>query len=187
MIYVDTNVFIALLLEDATSVAAETWWNAQVVPLAASTWVAAEFYAHVGLRQRKGELTPRQAVACIRAFDDNLSTRLTLLPGSDHAIHRACNWLRLPGCALKAPDAIHLAIAIENEVAALATFDKRFAHDAEKLRIPGLKIIALPTGGAAHKLHEDVAQYVVTERDIAKAVKSTRQRKLAERAKAIHL
>ena len=184
MIYLDTNILVSLLAGDGSTVAAEEWTAAQSVPLGVSTWVAAEFYSHIGLRCRKQELTPRQAAAYMDKFDEKVSANLTLLKSSDAAILRASSWLRVADCSLQAPDALHLAIALENEVAAIATFDQRFARGIEKLRIAGLKVIALPMAGAGHKIQQTLADYNVTERDIAKAVKWARKRKLAERERA---
>lgn len=183
MIYLDTNVLISLLAGDDCTTATQEWWASQSVPLGLSTWVTAEFYSHIGLRCRKGEETARNAARILDSFDELVSTNLTLLKSNDTAVLRATSWLRSPDCAMQVGDALHLAIALENEAAAIVTFDQRFARNIEKLRIPGLKVIALPTKGAAHKIQQNLADYNVTERDIAKAVKWARKRKTAERAK----
>ena len=187
MIYLDTNILVSLLARDSGSLAAAEWWAAQSVPLGVSSWVAAEFYSHIGLRHRKHELTSRQASAYNDQFDEMISTHLALLKSTDAAILRASTWLRSHDCSLQAADALHLAIAIENEAAAIATFDQRFARGIERLRIPGLKVIALPVTGGSHRAQQQHADYTVTERDIAKAVKMARKRKLTERAKAPRL
>jgi predicted nucleic acid-binding protein len=187
MIYLDTNIFVSLLAEDAGSVAAQEWWAGQTVPLGTSTWVAAEFYSHIGLRCRKGEESTRNAARIIDAFDTLVSINLSLLKSSDAAVLRAASWLRSPECSLQASDALHLAIAVENEAAAIATFDQRYARGIEKLRIAGLKVIALTATGTPHKIRQKLANYNVTERDVAKAVKWARKRKLAEREKAPRL
>ena len=187
MIYLDTNIVISLLAEDDGSDAAKQWWGAQSVPLCVSAWVTAEFYSHIGLRCRKHELTSRQASAYVEEFDDLVATNLTLVKSSDAAILRASAWLRSPDCALQSSDALHLAIALENEAAAIATFDQRFARGIEKLRITGLKVIALPAAGTRHQIQQKPADYNVTERDIAKAVKWARKRKVAEREKTPRL
>ena len=187
MIYLDTNVIVSLLAEDSSSRAAEQWWSAQSVPLAVSPWVTAEFYSHIGLRCRKHEFTSRQASAYVDKFDEVVATHLTLLKSTDAALLRASAWLRSAGCSMQTADALHLAIALENEVAAIATFDARFAKCIEKLRIAGLKVIALPAAGTRHQLQQKRADYNVTERDIAKAVKWARKRKTAERENAQRL
>ncbi|MEO8103787.1 MAG: hypothetical protein ABI790_14790 [Betaproteobacteria bacterium] len=54
----------------------------------------------------------------------------------------------------------------------------------EKLRIAGLKVIALSNKGGLHKIQQKLAAYHVTERDIAKAVKWARKRRMAEKERA---
>lgn len=78
-------------------------------------------------------------------------------------------------------DALHVVIALEGEAAAIATFDQRFACNIEKLRIPGLKVIALPTYGTPHKTEQKLVDYNITEKDIANAAKWVRKRKRAEK------
>ena len=165
MIYVDTNVIVSLLVGDDNGAAAERWYSHQSVPIAISAWSVAEFYSHIGLRCRKSYETPRNATRIIDAFDALIPTNLTLLKFSDAAILRASTWLRSPNCALQAADALHLAIALENEAAAIATFDVRFAKGIEKLRIAGLNVIALPAAGNdLHQARQARAKYNVTER-----------------------
>ena len=183
MIYLDTNILVSLLALDDSTSAAEEWWAAQSTPFGISAWVVAEFYSHMGLRFRKNEITSRQASAYVAEFDHLATTNLTLMKSSDAAILRASTWLRSPNCALQAADALHLAIALENEAAAIATFDVRFAKGIEKLRIAGLKVIALPAAGIP-SARQARAKYNVTERDITKAVASARKRKNEERKNA---
>lgn len=116
-----------------------------------------------------------------------VSTSLSLLKSSDTAVLRAATWLRSPDCALQTSDALHLAIALEHEVAAIATCDQRLARNIEKLRIAGLKVIALPTTGGPRKIQQKLADCNVTERDVVKAVKWARKRKAAERERAPRL
>ena len=183
MIYLDTNVIISVHLQVSTSAAAEMWIGHQTVPLAMSAWSIAEFRGAVALRARKKEILARQAIEIFDKFDTEFSAGMTTLPVTDTAHQRAAVWLRSPDCALQTADALHLAIAMEYEAAAIATFDQRFARNIEKLRIGGLKIIALPVSGSPHQIQQKLADYNVTDRDIAKAVKWARKRKTAERGK----
>ena len=187
MIYLDTNVLVSMHIVDSTSAASEAWASQQTAPMAMSTWSIAEFVGNISLRVRKSELRAREAERIVRAFDTKFSPGLAVLRVTDAAHQRVARWLRSPDCALQTGDALHLAIALEHEAAAIATFDDRFARSIEKLRIPGLKVIALPTTGALHKIQQKMADYNVTERDIASAVKSARKRKMAEREKAPRL
>ena len=187
MIYLDTNILVSLLVGDSNAATTREWFSRQFTPLAISAWGIAETYSHIGLRCSKGEVTARNAARIVATFDALIATNLVLLKSSDTALFRASSWLRSPDCALQAADALHLAIAIENEAAAIATFDQRFARGIEKLRIAGLKVIALPAAGTPLKIQQKFADYNVTERDIEKAAKWARKRKVAEREKAPRL
>ena len=188
MIYLDTNILVSLRIGDGNTGSAEEWYEQQSVPLAISSWGVAEFYGHLGLRCRKGEVTARDAAKIVDQFDEAVAANLTLIKSSDAAVVRAASWLRAPNCALQAADALHLAIALENEAAAIATFDVRFAQGIGKLRIAGLKVIALPTEGTSlHRTRQNSARYNVSERDVAKAAAAARKRKTAERKNAPRL
>lgn len=187
MIYLDTNILVSLLVGDNNAGPADEWYSRQSVPLAISTWVVAEFYSHIGLRCRKGEETSRNASRIIETFDHMLSASLQLLKASDDAVLRASTWLRSADCSMQTADAVHLAIALENDAAAIATFDARFAGAIRKLRIGGLKVIALPVAGTRNQIQQKRADYNVTDRDVAKAVKWARKRRTAEREKAPRL
>ena len=184
MIYLDTSIFVSLLTGDDGTAVAHEWWEAQSVPLGISQWTAAEFYAYIGRRFRKGEETSRNCARIIHAFDDLIAANLTLLKCNETSVMRAAAWLRFPNCTLELSDALHLGAAVESEVAAIATFDKQFAGSIEQLRIPGLKVIALSPAGGQHRVHQERAQYQVTDRDLTQAVKFARKRKTAERASA---
>ena len=186
MIYLDTNILVSLLVADSNGSAAAEWYSRQSVPLAISTWAVAEVYSHIGLRCRKGDETPRNAARIIDTFDEMIDTSFSLLKSGDTCVLRASTWLRSPDFAMQVGDALHLAIALENEAAAIATFDVRFAKGIEKLRIAGLKVIALPVAGIT-SARQARAKYNVTERDIAKAVASARKRKTEERKNAPRL
>ena len=51
----------------------------------------------------------------------------------------------------------------------------------ERLNIAGMKVIALPTN-PAYSVHENFAQYNVTDRDVVKVVKFAARRGMEERA-----
>jgi len=187
VIYLDTNILISLHVVDSGAEAAATWIAQQSAPLAMSTWSIVEFRGNVALRTRKKEFPPLHAARILEAFDTKFSTGMITLAVTDSVHWRAANWLREPACSLQAGDALHLAIALENEAAAIATFDQRFARNIEKLRIAGLKVIALPNVGALHKIQQNLADYNVTERDIARAVKWAQKRRIAEKEGAPRL
>ena len=187
MIYLDTNVIISMHVVDSTSAAAVVWASQQTAQTAISTWNIAEFVGNISLRVRKGEIPARGARRVVDAFDSKFSPSLVVLGVNDAAHLRVAHWLRDSSCSMQRGDALHVAIALEGEAAAIATFDQRFARNIEKLRIPRLKVIALPTSGTPHKTQQKLADYNVTEKDIANAAKWARKRKRAEKESASRL
>jgi predicted nucleic acid-binding protein len=188
VIYLDTNLLLSLHVDDSNSRAAVEWVKQQTAPLAMSNWCIAEFRGNVALRLRKKEIPPRQAERILDTFDTQFSAGMVTLPVTDGAHRQAARWLREAACSLQPPDALHLAIAVENDAAAFATFDHRFAKNIERLRIAGLKVIALPTaGGKPHRIQQQMADYNVTEKDIAKAARAARKRKASEKSRAARL
>lgn len=185
MIYVDTNLIISNFFADSNTPATEAWMAQQHMPIAISAWSVAEFHFNVALRVRKKEKTSRHAATVLRSFESTWLESATMLTVTDHAHDRAANWLRDHECSLRPADALHLAIAVDNDVAAIATFDRQLARNAERLGI-GIRIVALPTD-SKFAVHENIAQYIVTERDVAKAVKHARKRRTEERAETMRM
>lgn len=185
MIYLDTNVLVSAIVGDANAGVTDEWIARQSAPLAVSTWARVEFYSHIGLRMRKNEETRQNALRIIQRFDDTIAESFSLVTSEEAATKLAASWLRDPNCALQTGDALHLAIAVECGATAIATFDQRFARNIERLRLGGLKVIELPAArDRIGRIQQKLADYDVTEKDIAKAVKWARKRKVAEREKA---
>lgn len=185
MIYLDTNVILSLHIADANTASAEEWIRRQTAPLAVSTWSIAEFRGSVGLRVRKKEMPPRQAVRIFDDFNTKFMPGMVALSVNDDAHRRVAAWLEDTACSMQPADALHFSIAIQHDATAIATFDRRFAASAARLGVRGLKVLELPVvSGSPGKVEQKLADYHVTEKDIAKAVQWARKRKAAEKAKA---
>lgn len=186
MIYVDTNVLISAYLVDGNHDAALDWMNSQEDALVISNWVRCEFVGHVGLRLRKDEYTPAEHARALAEFDETASA-LIQVKMTDAAFECALGWLAQPSCSLRPNDALHVACALEHEVAAIATFDHRFAAGVAKLKLKGLKLIVLPDAHSRSaskrtpKAEQSRAAYSITTKDIAAAAKWGRIRKNEER------
>jgi predicted nucleic acid-binding protein len=185
VIYLDTNVMLSLHIDDVNTTSAEEWIRRQTAPLAVSTWSIAEFRGNVGLRVRKKEMPPRQAARIFEDFDTKFMPGMVTLSVNDDAHRRVVAWLQDPACSLQPADALHFSIAIQHDATAIATFDRRFAASAGKLGIRGVKVLELPVvSGGPGKVEQQLANYHVTEKDIAKSVRWARKRKVAEKEKA---
>jgi predicted nucleic acid-binding protein len=131
-VYADASLLVALLIRDAFNQRAQRFLAARPTMLLISDFAAAEFVAVVGRRVRVGELTTSEALTAFASLDEWVAAhgpRLELV-AADVVI--AETFLRRLDLGLRAPDAIHLAIA-QRHGAALATFDERMAASANAL------------------------------------------------------
>jgi uncharacterized protein len=175
MIYLDTNVLLSLLVQDAESENAETWYLTQPAPIAISRWVIAEFFASVNLRRRKEEVNPVLATTAIAALEEQAEKNFVVIPTSNEAAVLAASWLRNPDCNLQTGDALHLAIAHKGGATTLATFDDRFAKAAKKLKLHSLKIVLIAE--RMRRVEQKRAAYKVDSDINRKQAKKTVQRK----------
>ena len=168
VIYLDTNILVSMLTEDALSARAIEWFGSQVVPLAVSAWVCTEFNAVAGLRKRKGELSAVVARAAIETLRERAEKNFLMLNVSNEAATLAAAWLRNTDCTLQTGDALHLAIAHTGGATTLATFDERFAKAAQKLKLLNLKIVLI--GEKVRRVEQKRAVYESTKAQKVKKV-----------------
>jgi predicted nucleic acid-binding protein len=161
IIYLDTNILVSMLTEDALSARAIEWFEAQVEPVAISAWVCTEFNAVAGLRKRKGELSAAVAKVAVETLRERAEKNFLMLNVSNEAATLVATWLRSPDCNLQTGDALHLAIAHAAGATTLATFDERFAKAAQKLKLAKLKIVLI--GGKVRRVEQTRAAYKVAK------------------------
>lgn len=161
VIYLDTNILVSMLTEDALSARAIEWFESQVEPLAISAWVCTEFNAVAGLRKRKRELSAAVAKVAIETLRELAEKNFVMLNVSNEAATLAASWLRNPDCNLQTGDALHLAIAHSAGATTLATFDERFAKAAQKLKLANFKIVLI--GGKVRRVEQTRAAYKVAK------------------------
>ena len=134
MIYLDSNVLVSLFIDDSNTGSAKTWYVAQSGPFALSRLTVVEFLAVTGLLKRRAALKPATAKVTIAAFEAEVDRSFVILPIDDGVWDLVASWLRDPDCALRAADALHLAVAVRSGSSHIVTFDERFARAARKLR-----------------------------------------------------
>lgn len=161
MIYLDTNILVSMLTEDALSARAIEWFESQVEPLAISAWVCTEFNAVAGLRKRKRELSAAIANMAIETLRERAEKNFLMLNISNEAVILAASWLRNTDCTLQTSDALHLAIAHAAGATALVTCDERFAKAAQKLKLANLKIVLI--GGKVRRAEQTRTAYKVAK------------------------
>lgn len=132
-LYLDASVLVALLVEEAASAEAQ----ARIVgeTLLISDFAVAEFSAAIARRVRIGDMPAGQAPLTFQAFD-SWAARATTRIGQDPAdAPRATALVRRLDLGLRAPDALHIAIA-ERLAATLFTLDRPMARAATTLGLP---------------------------------------------------
>ena len=131
-LYLDTSFLIPLFTTEPLSSNAFEFIRANHAVLIVSDFAAAEFASAIGRRVRMREIVLDNARRLFSIFDGWLarSARRVEITGADMASCEAI--LRRLDTSLRAPDAIHLAIAQRLE-ATLVTFDRQMADSARAL------------------------------------------------------
>lgn len=126
-VLLDASVLVAAFTPDIHSAQAERWLEAGDTPVV-SDWAAVEFSAAIRNKVRQGVVRADRVDTVEAAFDEwtaRLGARQQVL-AQDHLKARL---LVIKHPLLRAPDALHIAIAIRL-AASLATFDERQAEAA---------------------------------------------------------
>ena len=124
MIYLDTSIAIGLFVPEAKTAVIEAWFSACVEPLVSADWIATEFASALSLKERRKDLAATDAQAAWREFElfwENGGLRLG--PVSREAFQAAAYLTRDASSGLRSGDSLHLAMALEIGVSAVATGD----------------------------------------------------------------
>jgi predicted nucleic acid-binding protein len=134
MVYLDTSVLVSLFVREVHSAPVRVWFAGQVPDtLCSSLWTRTEFAAALGAKVRS-RLLALQSARTVLATYDNLARRsATILVPVRADYELATRLVENFESGLRAPDALHLAIAQNNGVGALATGDKVLAEAAAAL------------------------------------------------------
>ena len=148
MQYFDTSVIFPLFVPEATSKAVIAFVDSlPPEQLTVSHWTMLEFASVLGRHVRAGRID--------RSFADEVTARFerlvagtfrVLLPtAADFTLAR--QWLADPARGLRAGDALHLAIAGNNDARAIITFDKNMLRAGRDLGLALSTGIELPGYG----------------------------------------
>jgi uncharacterized protein len=133
IVYLDTSFVASLFVVDAHTQRAVAWLRRGVRQITFSDWTLAEFTSALATANRAGRLPPAMRAVAERELDrwvdQPAGTVLAVLPED---VRQARALINSTSEALRAPDALHLAVASRNG-AALATFDVGMARAAADL------------------------------------------------------
>jgi uncharacterized protein len=127
--YLDASFVVSLFMSDAHSPKADRWIAGRRDFLIVSELCALEFAAGVSRGVRAARLSENAATEALRDFDEWRAGAAGRLAAGRGDLALAETLVRDFSTKLAAPDAIHLATAI-NSGSRLVTFDDRFGESA---------------------------------------------------------
>jgi predicted nucleic acid-binding protein len=98
--------------------------------LVAADWILTEFASALFVKARRGDLAQKYAKIACEDFENFCRGGLRLIPVTRTAFTRGADLIRNAEGALRAGDALHLAMALEVGVSGVATADERFEQNA---------------------------------------------------------
>ena len=136
MHYVDTSVLVAALTIEERTPDAQAWLNDQgPLELLVSDWVITEFSSALSLKLRTRQIDIDERSIAQSAFNRFLSGSLAVATVTTSQFRTAARFADHHDLALRAGDALHLAIASEYG-ATLCSLDRRLVEAGPKLGVP---------------------------------------------------
>jgi predicted nucleic acid-binding protein len=133
MVYLDTSALVPLFILEPKSEALLGWIASCREPMAVSEWGLVEFASATSIKVRTGQTsahTARQAGVRLEAF---VRQHCQVVLPDRTAFHRAAELARNPQPALRAGDALHLAIAQSLNAGSLLCLDDAMVAVARSL------------------------------------------------------
>jgi uncharacterized protein len=124
MLLLDTSVLVALLTAEAASTRCRNFVQARYGQLTISAWAITEFSAALSMKQRLSLLTDMDRLATLRLFDEMFDLTLQVIDVERRDFEEASSLCDDHELGLRAPDALHLAVAAR-QGATLVTLDKK--------------------------------------------------------------
>jgi len=134
MLYLDTAILLTLFLPEPSSREVEAWLERQEGGFACSDWGLTEAASALGIRVRRGDYAPAQAMRTWQAMAGFAQRHCRLFPANASHQGVAQSWLTRCNLNLRAGDALHLAIA-QSHGLPLATYDQLLLDSAAVLGI----------------------------------------------------
>ena len=140
--YLDASVLLPTLIEEPASAAVDAYMLSGGQEFLVSDVAAAEVASALSRLVRMGLLDAADAAARLADFEIWRAAMSSPIDISASDVRLAYAYVRRFDLMLRAPDALHIAIARRLDVA-LATLDKRLANAARELGVP-VEALAIP-------------------------------------------
>jgi predicted nucleic acid-binding protein len=135
MVYLDTSVLVALILNEPRSADVAKWYGSCTDELVSAMWCVTEFASALGIKQRTGQITDLEAQAAWQRFERLCTNDLELFAVDPGTYHRAAVMTLDASSGLRAGDALHLATALGAKAKSMATLDTVLAKNAKQAKI----------------------------------------------------
>lgn len=137
MIYLDTSFLAPFYIQEATSASVETiLLNLPTPQIAISDWTIVEFASLLSRRVRMNELTPEQMRVIMQTFQTDAAQSYTVFTVTTADFVLATELIQQWETGLRAGDALHLAIARNQDIEKLLSLDRELLDAARHFSIP---------------------------------------------------
>lgn len=142
MIYLDTSFIAPLFREEATSQKVADFVARQAAgSLAISKWTGVEFASLVSRDVRMGLLSAVEGRQLVGEFGSVVTSSLFVFSPNSYDFELAGEFVANFATHLRAPDALHLAVAHNHAVDFIATLDEGMLSAAKRLKISARRVI----------------------------------------------
>jgi hypothetical protein len=140
MYYLDTSLLVSALASEPDGTRVRSWLGQHASEeFAISEWVATEFSAALSTKLRTRQINPDQRAVALAAFTKVMNETCEMLQVTPQDFRTAGLHAGHHDLALRAGDALHLAVCVGNG-ATLCTLDRRLAAAGKALAIQTILI-----------------------------------------------
>lgn len=130
MLYLDTNIVVALCAREQDSDRVEAALALIEEPFTTSERTRVEFTSAIGIKVRNRELTEPLARRALADYYQAFEPGITVVTPSREDYILAADYLQDLKSGLRSGDALHLAVAVNQKATRLLTLDKVFVKSA---------------------------------------------------------
>ena len=142
MIYLDTSFIAPLFRVEPSSGKVADFISRQVAgSLAVSKWTSVEFASLISRDVRMNVLTTAQGRSLLAEFDSIIAASFVVVSPNSYDFELAQEYVAHFSTHLRAPDALHMAVAHNNGMDYVATLDEGMLAAAKKLKIPARRVL----------------------------------------------